>query len=303
MSLPPEAVFEPKVTIQAITDVGRSRAHNEDNFIVCPNLNEKEWYLSDHPANLSSKGSLLVVADGMGGANAGEVASEIAVEAIRQKFSSLPIEENIAEAKIQEYLNEAILEAHKAIVEASARNTEQAGMGTTIVVAWVFPQKAFIGWVGDSRAYLYNKRCGLKLLTSDHSLVWELVEAGKLTPDEADVHPHSNIITQSLGDKQRIPKPGFTSCRLESADRLLLCSDGLNNMVSHRGIHKIIGSTAPLAEACQKLVLAANEAGGADNITVLAMEVLGKPPKSKFLSLFGLFATPFCSCLTVGLLL
>lgn len=291
MSLPPEVVFESRVIIQAKTDVGRARAHNEDNFIVCPDLNEKQWSLSDDPANLSSKGCLLVVADGMGGANAGEIASEIAVEAIRQKFDSLEIEDNIEDTEAQDYLYQAILEAHKAIVDASAQKPSYAGMGTTIVVAWVFPRKAVIGWVGDSRAYLYRKQLGLKLLTSDHSLVWELVEAGKLTPEEADVHPDSNIITQSLGDEGHTPQPGFTTCSLEQADRLLLCSDGLNNMVTHKTIEKILGGGAALADASAKLIKSANGAGGADNITVVSLEVLEKPSnaKKKPFNLFGIF--------------
>ena len=303
MSLPPKAAFESKVNIQARTDVGRSRAHNEDNFVVCPDLSEKRWCLSDDPAILSSKGSLLVVADGMGGANAGEVASSIAIETIQQKFDSLEIEEGIEDSEINDYLFQAIIEAHKAIVAASIDKPEHEGMGTTIVVAWVFSHKAFIGWVGDSRAYLYNKRNGLKLLTSDHSLVWELVEAGKLTPDEADVHPNSNIITQSLGDPDRLPQPGFTTCTLSPGDRLLLCSDGLNNMVNHKGIQKIVGGNAPLAEACEQLIQSANSAGGADNITVLCLEVLKNPSKKKSFNLFGIFSGFVCCCFFASLML
>lgn len=290
MSVPQEVASQSSVNIQAMTDVGKSRAHNEDNFIVCPDLSEKRWYLADHPGGLSSRGCLLVVADGMGGANAGEIASEIAVESIRQYFDALEITESPEEDQVRNHLEQAILTAHGAIVAAAAKDPQQAGMGTTIVVAWVFPDRAVFGWVGDSRAYLYRADSGLKLLTADHSLVWELVKAGKLTAEEADVHPDNNIITQSLGDVARPPRPEFSSCSLAHGDRLLLCSDGLNNMLSHKTIQKIIGEDAGLAQVCQKLIQYANEEGGTDNITVLSLEVLEKPPRKKFSNLFGLFS-------------
>ncbi|WP_225000317.1 Stp1/IreP family PP2C-type Ser/Thr phosphatase [Cesiribacter sp. SM1] len=290
MSLPPEVVFRSSVDIQAMTDVGRYRAHNEDNFIVCPDLSQKRWCLSDHPAELPPQGCLLVVADGMGGANAGEVASAIAVETIKNRFDLLEIEASQEEEQIQRYIAGAIMEAHEAIVAASAENPDRAGMGTTIVVAWVFPEKAVMAWVGDSRAYRFSKQDGLKLLTNDHSLVWELVMAGKLTPDEADIHPDSNIITQSLGAPDRLPRPDFTTCALKPGDRLLLCSDGLNNMLSHKAIEQILAKKIPLSEAGKKLIDAANEEGGDDNITVLSLELLEKPPKKNFFNLFGLLS-------------
>ncbi len=293
MSLPKEVDLESKVNIQAMTDVGRSRTHNEDNFIVCPDLGAKRWYLSSDPETLSPKGCLLVVADGMGGANAGEIASALAVETIKQTFDGLAIEENLQENQIQEYLQQAILAAHHAIVAASNQNPAYAGMGTTVVVAWVFQQRAVFGWVGDSRAYVYRKGSGLQLLTDDHSLVWELVKAGKLTPDEADVHPNNNIITQSLGNEAQPPAPEFTSCTLQPADRLLLCSDGLNNMLSHKSIEKIVGEGGDLTKACQKLIQYANEEGGTDNITVLALELLENQAKKSFFNLFGLFTSLF----------
>ncbi|AHM61120.1 protein phosphatase 2C [Flammeovirgaceae bacterium 311] len=273
-----------------MTDVGRRRAHNEDNFIVCPDLSQKRWCLTDHPSELTSKGCLLVVADGMGGANAGEVASAIAVETIRNRFDALEIEEHLEEEQIKHYLEEAIMEAHQAIVAASVEDPSTAGMGTTVVVAWVFPQKAVIAWVGDSRGYRFSKPEGLILLTSDHSLVWELVKAGKLTADEADVHPNNNIITQSLGGPDRPPKPDFATCALGPGDRMLLCSDGLNNMLSHKAIEQILAKDTALADAGRKLIEYANEEGGDDNITVLALEVLEKPAKKNFFNLFGLLS-------------
>lgn len=290
MSLPQEVVSKTRVNIQAITDVGMARTHNEDNFIVCPDLNEKRWYLSDQPAVLPTRGCLLVVADGMGGTNAGEIASEIAVETIKRSFDALDIGYFPQETEIQEQLQQAILAAHQAIVAAAAQNQEYAGMGTTIVAGWVLPHKAFFSWVGDSRAYRWRKNIGLQLLTDDHSLVWEWVKEGKLTPDEADVHPNSNIITQSLGDAGRQPMPEFTSCSLQPGDRLLLCSDGLNNMVNHKAIAQLLESNGRLANACQELIRTANDAGGVDNVTIVALEVLKKSAKKSVLNLFGLLS-------------
>lgn len=262
------------IELHAITDVGRYRSHNEDNFIACPDLREKQWVLPDQPVSLSPKGCVMVVADGMGGTNAGEVASQIAVDSIRGKFNDLERENGFDDQQVRDFLNKVILGAHEAIVESSIRNPEFSGMGTTIIVAWVFPDKVHLGWCGDSRAYLYRKKEGLKLLSRDHSLVWEWVEDGKITPEEADVHPRNNIITQSLGSQEHTPKPDFAEFALEKGDRLLLCSDGLNNMLNHKTIEKIFGADTLLAKVNERLVKEANENGGVDNITVLSLEVL-----------------------------
>lgn len=280
----PESVIK----ISAITDVGKVRAHNEDNFIVCPDLGEDCWFIEDKPAPLNKKGCLLVVADGMGGTNAGEVASKIAVDTMQEIFSSLEIPEDIAEQQARDFLHQAIIEAHKAIVASSSQNIGYRGMGTTVVVAWVFPGKAYIAWCGDSRAYLYEKKNGLKLITNDHSLVWEMVEAGKITPEEADIHPDNNIITQALGDLRRLPQPDFTVCSMKETDRLLLCSDGLNNMVTHKNIEKILSKEKSLAKANLRLVEEANKNGGDDNITVVSLEFQEAASKKKRNSSLGL---------------
>lgn len=276
----PGVESESIVSIHAMTDVGRSRTHNEDNFIVCPDLLEKRWYISDKPEKLSECGCLLVVADGMGGANAGEIASKIAVETVQRKFDSLQMEGDLGEQQAKDYLYQAIMEAHKAIVDASGQNPEYQGMGATILIAWVFSAKAVIGWCGDSRAYLYRENSGIQYLTKDHSLVWDLVEAGRLTPDEADVHPDNNIITQSLGDRVN-PQPDFAVFSLQEKDRLLLCSDGLNNMLNQQAIEAILEENLFIADANFKLIQAANEKGGADNITVLSLDVLRLPVKNQ----------------------
>lgn len=282
------------VTINAVTDVGRARPHNEDNFIVCSDLGEKHWYISDTPIELSKEGCLLVVADGMGGTQAGEVASKIAVETIQEKFSSSDLPEKLSALKAKEFLYHAVMAAHNAIVASAAKNITRRGMGTTIIVAWVFSGKAYICWCGDSRAYLFTKKDGLKIVTRDHSLVWEMVEAGEITPEEADVHPNSNIITQCLGDVRRAPQPEFSVCSLKETDRLLLCTDGLNNMVNHKTIEEILQKEKDLAKALLKLTDTANMEGGNDNITIAGLEVLnGSAITMKGQSASGIFSGVF----------
>lgn len=272
-----ETVFE--IGLSALTDVGVVRSHNEDNFILCPDLSHQEWFLIENTIPLSQAGCLLVVADGMGGANAGEVASEIAVEHIKQFFIALSLQVAPSENQIKEYIKASILQAHQAIVSHAIQNPACEGMGTTIILAWVIPGKAFIGWCGDSRGYLFRPGEGLRIITSDHSLVWELVQAGRLSPEEADVHPDSNIITQSLGDPDHLPEPGLLVQPLQASDKLLLCSDGLNNMVTSSEIAHLLTQSKSLAEINQVLIQAANQKGGKDNITVILLEVIQQTGK------------------------
>jgi protein phosphatase len=150
-------------------------------------------------------------------------------------------------------------------------------MGTTLVLAWITGRTAYLAWRGDSRGYLYRPGEGIRMLTEDHSLVWDYVKAGRLTPEEADVHPLSNIILKSLGNREvRDALPDIVVVPLRPGDRLLLCSDGLNNMLTTRDIAQIVGRPGTsLAEVNQQLIKAANGNGGHDNITVALMELFG----------------------------
>ncbi len=261
------------VSLTALMDTGKVRDHNEDNFIVCPDLSKNNWYVDEKPVPLSPQGCLLVVADGMGGANAGEVASEISVESIKHFFSSLLLSKQPSEKQAKEYLAQAIYLAHEAIVAHARSHPQCEGMGTTIILAWVLNSKVILAWCGDSRAYLYRPNEGLRMLTRDHSLVWELVEAGQLSADEADFHPKSNFITQNLGNPGNPPQPDLAVVSLQAFDRLLLCSDGLNNMLTSAAIEKIISQPKNLVETSKELVESANGNGGKDNITVVLLEV------------------------------
>lgn len=262
-----------QINLSALTDTGIIRDHNEDNFIVSPDLSSNNWFLTDKSIRLSSKGSLLVVADGMGGTNAGEIASAIAVESVKKFFTTLKIQENVTESKAKDILKKAILEAHEDIVNHARNNPAYHGMGTTIIIAWVLKDAAIIGWCGDSRGYLFRPGEGLKIITKDHSLVWELVKSGRLTAEEADQHPDNNIITQSLGDSNSVPKPDFIVQPLIAKDILFLCSDGLNNMISTDAISAIVAQEKPLAQINRELIEAANKSGGHDNITAVMMQV------------------------------
>ena len=269
---------ETYVRLAALTDVGQVREHNEDNFLVCTSLEDNNWFLVDTPFLLSNLGSLLVVADGMGGENAGEIASALAIEAVKEYFTTLAAKPTPSAGEIPQLLEKAILYAHRSIVEQAHQNPDYAGMGTTILIAWVVNSYAYIAWSGDSRCYLFREKEGLKIVSNDHSLVWELVLDGKLDVDEAESHPDSHIITQSLGDSQYPPQPDVIVQQIAPGDKIMLCSDGLNGMVNTETLRYILGRSGSPADICKELIRTANYNGGEDNITVVLLEVLGSSP-------------------------
>ena len=221
------------------TDTGRQRRENEDSaFMQAP---------------------LFVVADGMGGAQAGEVASRIAVEAF---------EEGLTESgSPEEQLADRVREANRQIYERSRAEHGREGMGTTLTAAYVDDAHLAIAHVGDSRAYLFRDG-ELTRLTHDHSLVDELVRQGKLTEEQAAEHPQRSIITRALGPEADVDVDTFTY-PVRAGDVLLLCSDGLTSMVSEDRVAEVLGSSQTLDEAGDRLIRDANEAGGRDNITVV----------------------------------
>lgn len=223
----------------ATTDTGRQRRANEDALLA--------------------RSPLFVVADGMGGAQAGEVASRIAVDAFEEGLSvgSAPAEELAARAGV----------ANARIHELSHSNAEHAGMGTTLTAAYVAPAEVAIAHVGDSRAY--RLRAGeLLRLTEDHSLVDELLRQGKITAEEAHEHPQRSVITRALGPEAavEVDTRSYSAC---AGDLYLLCSDGLTTMLAEKRVAEIMRAHSRLRDIGEALVLAANEAGGRDNITVV----------------------------------
>jgi PPM family protein phosphatase len=225
-------------TIQ-MTDTGRQRRDNEDSMYV--------------------RAPVFVVADGMGGAQAGEVASRIAVEAFEQ---GLP-----ESGSPEERLADRVREANRRIHELSHADLERHGMGTTLTAAYLDDSHLAIAHVGDSRAYLYRDG-ELQRLTQDHSLVGELVRKGKLTEEQAEEHPQRSIITRALGPEASVEVDTWTY-PVKDGDILLLCSDGLTSMVPEEKIAEVLESSSSLRDAATRLIREANAAGGRDNITVV----------------------------------
>lgn len=232
-------------TFGSRTDVGCVRDHNEDSLVVAP--------------------PLFVVADGMGGHAAGEVASEIATSILAEKAPQTPD----AEA-----LGHAVEEANLEIIAAAEDGRGREGMGTTCTAAILKEDRLIIAQVGDSRAYLLHQG-KLQQLTRDHSLVAMMVEAGQLTPEEARVHPRRSVITRALGTDPST-KPDLYEIDVEAGDRLLLCSDGLYGMVEDPAIQAIMTRTADPQRCASQLVNEAIAAGGNDNVTVVVVDIEGK---------------------------
>jgi serine/threonine protein phosphatase PrpC len=225
------------------TDVGRQRHTNEDNFY-------------DQPP-------LFAVADGMGGAQAGEVASEMAIGEF--------VAERDREAPAEKQLEQIALAANRKIWDMAQSDSRHAGMGTTLTAAMVDGQYVAVGHVGDSRLYLYRNGT-LERMTRDHSLVEEFVRQGKLTPEQAEKHPQRSVITRALGPENSVEVDAFR-IPARDGDVFLLCSDGLSGMVSDADMAAILSGAASLQDAAAKLVDAANDAGGRDNITAVLFRV------------------------------
>ena len=222
------------------TDTGRQRRGNEDAFYA--------------------RAPLFAVADGMGGAQAGEVASHLAVEVLEQGLPE-------GAGSVEERLRARVREANTRIMESAGADDARAGMGTTLTVAYVGEDDLTVAHVGDSR--LYRLRDGsFERLTDDHSLVEELVRQGKLTPEQADEHPQRSIITRALGAEEGVEADSRTWPGRDG-DVYLICSDGLTSMIPEARVADVLTSAASLAAAGRALIDAANDAGGRDNITVV----------------------------------
>lgn len=263
------------------TNVGLVRSNNEDNFIVCLNLDEaNNWFAPlspDEVFSLGKNGCVMVVADGMGGMNAGEVASEIAINSIKDSYSAVKDFSKIVDCSnhIETFMKKIIVVADTAIKKRVKEDSSTQGMGTTIVIAWVVEDVVHVAWCGDSRAYLFNRKSGLSRLSNDHSYVQELVDTGKLDPELAFDHPNSNIITRSLGDSPVKAQPDYVCKRLSVGDYILLCTDGLCGLCRDEEIMRVLEQEYPsIEEYRNKLFDAAFEAGGYDNVTIALFECM-----------------------------
>lgn len=269
-----------KFKIAAKTDVGRVRKNNEDNLQAASDLTTAPMkWVNDMECDLGDKGALLVVADGMGGMNAGEVASEIAIATIREFFSSDKITQEVVgtQVGIETFMKKSIQDADAKIKQAARQNPNYKGMGTTIVIAWLLDGKVYVAWCGDSRAYIFNKVNGLRQISKDHSYVQTLVDKGKITKEDAFDYPDSNIITRCLSDSDQKARPDIIANPIDvcNGDIILLCTDGLCGMIRDHEIEQIlVENNDNLSECSDKLIEAACEASGDDNITVALCKVL-----------------------------
>lgn len=276
-----------KIKIIAKTDIGYNREQNEDAFAICPNLHSPRWEQTKSCEDFGEYGSLLVVADGMGGANAGEVASSISIETMKEQFTPSNLAAIVQDKEhITEFLSKAVSLADKAIDDVMTQRPETSGMGTTIVVCWLIHDQAYVAWCGDSRCYIYNGVSGLRALTKDHSWVQEMVDRGEISEEEAFHHPDNNIITRGLGDFITDTVPDIVTQPIKPNDIILLCSDGLCGYCDHKTIEKIIkDNQTNLNRCCNKLIDTALKTGAEDNITV-ALASLSETSDKGFLAFF-----------------
>lgn len=228
-------------------DIGRRRNTNQDFAFV-----------SDKP--LGNLPNLLVIADGMGGHKAGDFASRYAVESLVEAI------ESSAETTPEMIFQNAIQFANQKLFEASKQDARLEGMGTTMVVATVVDRTLYFANIGDSRMYLLNK--DIKQLSKDHSFVQEMVRLGGINVEDAKHHPDKNLITRAVGVREKV-EMDFFEYRLKKSDMLLMCTDGLSNMVEDEEIFRIVKSSRDIVEAVETLVERANENGGNDNIGVI----------------------------------
>lgn len=233
-----------------LTDVGKVRKNNEDHLGAWDEL------------------GLFVVADGMGGHQAGEVASKIAVETIESFFRQDPKSVNLNPSSL---LEKAINEANDKIYQRARQDKDLRGMGTTITAGFISGNQVFIGQVGDSRAYQINHQ-GIQQLTEDHSLVNELLRLGGITKEEAITHPQRNVLTRALGVELSV-EADFYNYQLKKGDFLLFCTDGLSGLVPKEEIFNVVTSDLSLDVKVHQLIGAALQRGGTDNISVILVEV------------------------------
>src|SRR5437868_10005589 len=271
------------VELQAKSDVGRVRRGNEDNFLLLDLPEAQTWSGSDgaetaedmREFHLGEAGLVLVVSDGMGGALAGDVASRMAIEAVRDVL----LGENTdgpgcePDAPLIDCLKQATLQANRNIHNKSLEDSRCSGMGATLTGAAIKGDKLDLVQVGDSRAYVIRGE-QIRLATKDQSLVQQLVDVGQISEEEAETHMFRNVILQALGAQTEL-LPATARIQLRQGDMLLLCSDGLSGKLRNDDIRQIVADADDLGAACDALVAEANNRGGEDNITVVLARFTG----------------------------
>lgn len=238
----------------AITDKGMTRDNNQDYYFISEDL----------------KIPLFIVADGMGGHKAGEIASEMVVENIKEQLYKYK-DKMVGKKDILFYMEKSIKNANSMIYRKSLERKDCVGMGTTVTLAFIDNRSIYLGHVGDSRAYLVSGNT-INQITEDHSLVNELIKNGDITKEEAKKHPQKNLITRAVGTEETIEVDTYIK-KYHSGDRLLLCSDGLTNMVDEKTILEVLNRETDIKVSNKKLVDIAKENGGLDNITLITINL------------------------------
>ena len=269
------------VALYAQTDVGMVRQGNEDNFLILDLSTGTSWSAGDEePGDLLQfqqgyYGSILAVSDGMGGALAGEVASRLAVETVRDRMLQLQAHSNYSQAvPFHERLRLAVEEANSLIHADGLGNPAHKGLGATFTGVGIHANQAYFAQVGDSRAHLIRQG-KIARITKDQSLVQQLIDAGQITEEEAETHSYRNVILQALG-AQNLVNVEVNTLPLNDRDIIVLCSDGLSGKVSAHEVAEIVNHAGDFQTACQTLIALANQRGGEDNITVVIAQFFGE---------------------------
>jgi PPM family protein phosphatase len=266
-----------RVDFGAVSHTGKVRSHNEDHFLVSRVSRKQEVLLTNvpenqFPAQAGDQAYSMIVADGMGGMAAGEVASQMAITTGLKLFQKSPkwgFKINKREAReLFERVNGYLQEIDMVLTERSEADRRLFGMGTTLTAAYSIGVDLFIIHLGDSRAYLYRNG-GLVRLTKDHTVAQAMADAGYITPEEVPYHNKRNVLTNFLGGHHGKVSADVRWLRLKNADRLLLCSDGLSDMVDDDSIAQIMGAHDQPRDAAQSLLEKALDRGGRDNVTVI----------------------------------
>lgn len=247
-----------------LSDVGKKRNHNEDSCVLCA---------PEDKTALAQQGVLFAVADGMGGVSGGEFASRLALQTLADEYFSK------TEGPIPVRLKESLRRANQRIYEEAEHNPQYHGMGTTVSAVVIAGDCAYVAQVGDSRVYMTRENGSIWQITDDHSLVAEQVRNGMLSEEEARTHALKNLITRAVGTKDSIEVDLF-AVRLQEKDTLLICSDGLSNVVKDEEIASTLKSNT-VQGAARVLVGRALEGGGPDNITVVLLRVSKTPPRAR----------------------